>query len=329
MTSGHRLTQFAHGGGCACKIPPGELEEMVRGLTGAAHPRPRRGPRRRRRRGGGAHRGRPGGAQRRPTSSRPWSTTPMTGAGSRRPTPCPTSTPWAAGPWSRSTCWAGPATCSRASWPRRCCAAGSTWPRRRAAPSPAATASTTRSRSTAWPSPASATRTGCCATTPPRLASRSASPSRSGSACSTTGTRRPARCSSTRSSRWSRLNADGLPGGPGRGHHRGHRRHRVRAAGPPVQDGPRLGRHRGGRRRRRPLPRGGARVAARRVRPRRQQAQPRLGAAAPRAPTSTRTSCILLADAQTSGGLLVAGEIPGAPVVGEFVPARGHALHVR
>ena len=33
-----RLTQFAKGGGCACKIPPGELEQMVRGLTGAAHP---------------------------------------------------------------------------------------------------------------------------------------------------------------------------------------------------------------------------------------------------------------------------------------------------
>jgi selenide, water dikinase len=31
----HRLTQYAHGGGCACKIPPGELEEMVRGLTKA------------------------------------------------------------------------------------------------------------------------------------------------------------------------------------------------------------------------------------------------------------------------------------------------------
>jgi selenide,water dikinase len=29
-----RLTQYAHGGGCACKIPPGELEEVVRGLTG-------------------------------------------------------------------------------------------------------------------------------------------------------------------------------------------------------------------------------------------------------------------------------------------------------
>ncbi len=31
-----RLTQYAHGGGCACKIPPGELEAIVRGLSDAA-----------------------------------------------------------------------------------------------------------------------------------------------------------------------------------------------------------------------------------------------------------------------------------------------------
>ncbi|HEY7054005.1 MAG TPA: selenide, water dikinase SelD [Mycobacterium sp.] len=31
----YRLTQYAHGGGCACKIPPGELEEVVRGLRKA------------------------------------------------------------------------------------------------------------------------------------------------------------------------------------------------------------------------------------------------------------------------------------------------------
>ena len=37
---------------------------------------------------------------------------------------------------------------------------------------------------------------------------------------------------------------------------------------------------------------------------------------------------LLLADAQTSGGLLVAGEIPGAPVVGELVPSRGHTIDV-
>ncbi|GAA1482150.1 selenide, water dikinase SelD [Gordonia sinesedis] len=29
-----RLTSYAHGGGCACKIPPGELEQAVAGLTG-------------------------------------------------------------------------------------------------------------------------------------------------------------------------------------------------------------------------------------------------------------------------------------------------------
>ena len=33
-----RLTSYAHGGGCACKIPPGELEDAVAGLVG-------RGPR--------------------------------------------------------------------------------------------------------------------------------------------------------------------------------------------------------------------------------------------------------------------------------------------
>src|SRR5215207_1270500 len=30
----YRLTQYAHGGGCACKIPPGELEAVVAGLLG-------------------------------------------------------------------------------------------------------------------------------------------------------------------------------------------------------------------------------------------------------------------------------------------------------
>src|SRR4051794_25940085 len=33
-----RLTQYARGGGCACKIPPGELEELVRGLGLDASP---------------------------------------------------------------------------------------------------------------------------------------------------------------------------------------------------------------------------------------------------------------------------------------------------
>jgi selenide,water dikinase len=37
---------------------------------------------------------------------------------------------------------------------------------------------------------------------------------------------------------------------------------------------------------------------------------------------------LLLADAQTSGGLLVAGEIPGYPVVGELLPARPDGVTV-
>ncbi|MCU1674850.1 MAG: hypothetical protein JWN77_2963 [Frankiales bacterium] len=37
-TTAVRLTQYASGGGCACKIPPGELEDVVRGLTGATGP---------------------------------------------------------------------------------------------------------------------------------------------------------------------------------------------------------------------------------------------------------------------------------------------------
>jgi len=43
----------------------------------------------------------------------------------------------------------------------------------------------------------------------------------------------------------------------------------------------------------------------------------------------TAGQLLLLADAQTSGGLLVAGEIPGAPVVGELISQAGPALILR
>src|SRR5438270_7706035 len=33
LSTGYRLTQYARGGGCACKIPPGELEDLLAGLT--------------------------------------------------------------------------------------------------------------------------------------------------------------------------------------------------------------------------------------------------------------------------------------------------------
>ena len=38
---------------------------------------------------------------------------------------------------------------------------------------------------------------------------------------------------------------------------------------------------------------------------------------------------VLLADAQTSGGLLIAGEVPGGTVIGEFIPRTDHVLRVR
>jgi selenide, water dikinase len=41
------------------------------------------------------------------------------------------------------------------------------------------------------------------------------------------------------------------------------------------------------------------------------------------------TERLLLADAQTSGGLLVAGEVPGGTVIGELLPAGEHALVIR
>jgi selenide,water dikinase len=38
---------------------------------------------------------------------------------------------------------------------------------------------------------------------------------------------------------------------------------------------------------------------------------------------------LLLADAQTSGGLLVVGEVPGAPVIGETVAGQAGMITVR
>jgi selenide,water dikinase len=43
----------------------------------------------------------------------------------------------------------------------------------------------------------------------------------------------------------------------------------------------------------------------------------------------TEDEALLLADAQTSGGLLLAGEVPGAPVIGEFVPRGEYVVVLR
>ncbi|MBV9163659.1 MAG: selenide, water dikinase SelD [Pseudonocardiales bacterium] len=53
--------------------------------------------------------------------------------------------------------------------------------------------------------------------------------------------------------------------------------------------------------------------------------RPHVAASAPVA----EDELLLLADAQTSGGLLVAGEVPGAPVIGELVPRKKHLIMVR
>ncbi len=123
----YRLTQYAHGGGCACKIPPGELEDVVRGLRTSEPPRPRpvscwsgsttvTTPRPS---GIGRH-----GAWSRPRTSSPRSsTTRTTGAASRRPTHCPTSTRWAARRGRGEPAGLAARRRCRSSWPPRCCAA--------------------------------------------------------------------------------------------------------------------------------------------------------------------------------------------------------------
>jgi selenide,water dikinase len=45
--------------------------------------------------------------------------------------------------------------------------------------------------------------------------------------------------------------------------------------------------------------------------------------------TVAEDELLLLADAQTSGGLLIAGEIPGAPVIGELLPRADATITVR
>jgi selenide,water dikinase len=46
-------------------------------------------------------------------------------------------------------------------------------------------------------------------------------------------------------------------------------------------------------------------------------------------PGISHDELILLADAQTSGGLLIAGEVPGAPVIGTLIPRSDQLIRVR
>jgi len=46
-------------------------------------------------------------------------------------------------------------------------------------------------------------------------------------------------------------------------------------------------------------------------------------------PGVSEDELLLLADAQTSGGLLIAGEVPGAPVIGRLVPRGDSVIVIR
>ena len=154
-----RLTQYAHGGGCACKIPPGELEAVVAGLSGAAAPR---GP-------GellvGLDDGDDAAVVRLSGGMAIVATadffTPVVDDAydwGRIAAANALSDVYAMGgtPIVAVNLLAGHGSCCRWSLPPRCCGAGWTWRGRPAATWPAGTVWTTRSPSTAWRSPGSA-----------------------------------------------------------------------------------------------------------------------------------------------------------------------------
>jgi selenide,water dikinase len=87
-----RLTQYARGGGCACKIPPGELEEAVARLIPERRPDDVLI---------GVEHGDDAAVVRISPTRAVVATTRGRSAGSRRPTRSPTSTPSAASRSSR------------------------------------------------------------------------------------------------------------------------------------------------------------------------------------------------------------------------------------
>jgi len=153
------LTSYAHGGGCACKIPPGELEDVVAGLRSAGPVAP----------AGKLVVGLDDGDDAAVVTVR---------GGIAVIATADFYTPVVDDPYD----WGRIATVNAPSdvyamggtplvavnllcWPRDVLACSPS-PSSPAATSPAGTASTTRSPSTAWRSPAPGTRTACCATTP-------------------------------------------------------------------------------------------------------------------------------------------------------------------
>ena len=330
----YRLTQYAHGGGCACKIPPGELEDMVRGLTTAA-PRD------------------PVGELLVGLDDGDDAAVVRISGGTALIATTDFFTPVVddAYDWGRIAA-ANALSDVYAMGGRPVVAVNLLgWPREvlplelaaetlrggldvcglaRAATSPAGTASTTRNPSTGWRSPVSPTRIGCCATTPASPGTPLSLTKPLGIGVLNSGTRPPARSFPAGDRGDDHAQRRRRPCRAGRGSRMRHRRNRFRAARTPAQAGPRQRRHRGDRLRRR------CPTSTARARP----SRPATSAAA-RAATSTgwrhMSTCravdedeaLLLADAQTSGGLLIAGEIPGAPVIGELVPRGEHTIVVR
>ena len=330
-----RLTQYAHGGGCACKIPPGELEAVLAGLRlDAPLPDPY-GPLL-----VGLDTGDDAAVVAAPDGGPAYVLT----------TDFFTPVVDDAYDWGRiaaanalSDIYAmggrPVVAVNILGWPRDGSAHGTRGrgaarrPRHRdlgrAAIWSAGTASTTRSRSTAWPCPASSTRTGCCATTPAGPGNRLSLTKPLGIGVLNTRHKATGETFDHAVAAMTTLNREAANAAVERGCRcatdvtgfglLGHLLKLARASGVtavidsaavPYLDGAResagAGYISGGTRRNLDWVRSGTDLG-----------------------DLDETEALLLADAQTSGGLIVAGEVPGAPIIGELVARGEHLVVVR
>ena len=232
-----RLTQYAAGGGCACKVPPGELERVLAGISAMGA-------------GGattcwsGLENGDDGAVVRIDGDRAVVVTADFFTPGRRRPLRLGADRRGqravgrlrhgrrAAGRGEPAVLAARPSAvrARRRGAPRRCRRGLP----RRAATWPVGTASTTRSRSTAWPSPASPTRTGCCATTPARPGTPLTLTKPLGLGVLNNRHKATGEVFAEAVATMTTLNRDASRAALGRGHRLRHRRHRVRAARAPA-----------------------------------------------------------------------------------------------
>ncbi len=306
-----RLTSYAHGGGCACKIPPGALESVVAGLVAAPVAEP----------AAPLIVGLDNGDDAAVVQVRgdlavistadfftPVVDDPYDWGASPRPTPCPTSTRWAALRWWRSTAGVAdrPAALrggrrGAARRPGRRCRAGlprGRWAQRRRPRTEVrhggdrnrrpGSPDAQRRRTRRHPAVADQAAGHRCPQQPPQEHRR-------GVPAGDLGDDHAQRPSLPRR----RLGRDHVRDGCDR----------LRSAGAPVQAGPRQRGVRRRRCRRGRVPGRRPRRARRRLRQRRHPAQPRLGPPAPgRLRERGRAAA---ARRRPDVGLLLAGEIPG------------------